>query len=609
MKGVRDMLDGKKNRREPLAAFARINNWIHCLSMKKKMGFTFTLLFLISMLCIFNIYMKIYSRDITDSQYKLFEQMTISCQTVMDNMIEHVDYIARVPLFSKQMQIDMNEKEALRRDSMERFEQSLSVLGTDEQHKYVILLYNKARKIIYSNFSLENGYMAKNEPDLWYDAAVAANGKTCFLPYQDERNKYSCVAVKLIKDTSTYDELGVMAIAMPRELLLRACEPICNDIKAHVFLKNKSGEVIFASDDSFSPEAIKADDNQMTASGESDILIDKADYLGYATSSVGKKYSIFIYSQKKDIMQRLYQSQMLLYIIWILGAIIVAGATVFFSNEIIRPLKCITELMEDVQQGDMSARFPAKYTDEVGILGKNFNIMLERIDEMTKRLVTAETIQCKAEIDALKGQIQPHFVYNILETFYMMAIENNNNELADLILRFGKLMRYNITLMNEITTIRQEVEYLQNYLYIQNSRYKNRADLICSIPEKMLDTHIIKLLLEPVVENAIIHGFEANTSGTRRIELSGYESDNERVFEITDNGAGMTDERLNELRASLSTNYLETESSKFIGLRNVNERIKLYYGEAYGIEIDSKKNRKTTVTIRIPREENELSRV
>ena len=273
--------------------------------------------------------------------------------------------------------------------------------------------------------------------------------------------------------------------------------------------------------------------------------------------------------------------------------------TVLLANSITRPLQKITALMKDVQNGDLTVRFHARYSDEVGILGTNFNQMLDHIHALLHQVAEAETIRKQVEIDALKGQINPHFIFNTLETFRMMAVENDNFELADDISTFGKI-RYNITLMNEITTIQEEINYLQHYIQIQNCRFNNRISLYVHI-EPPLEKHpIIKLLIQPIAENAIIHGLPHNIDTLFRIQIHIQRVEEALTIKIHDNGDGMTPEQLTRLHQELKLSYLDAKSKKSIGLRNVNERISLYYGPDYGLSISSQFHKGTSIKITIP---------
>ena len=250
-----------------------------------------------------------------------------------------------------------------------------------------------------------------------------------------------------------------------------------------------------------------------------------------------------------------------------------------------------------VQNGDFSVRFKSKTEDEIGVLGNNFNLLLVRLNQQIEDIVSISNKKKQMEIDILKSQINPHFIYNTLETIHMMAIDAEQPEIEQMSKVFGRLMRYNITSINEGTSLREELAYLKDYLYIQNVRFHGRFQMVLQVEPEVMNCGMLKMLLQPIVENAIMHGLEPSGQ-TGIIRICATRCQQSLVITISDNGIGIDEDTLAQIRQGLHDGLAVPTTC--IGLRNVNSRIRLYYGEQYGLTIHSQKESGTTIEMRIP---------
>jgi len=262
-----------------------------------------------------------------------------------------------------------------------------------------------------------------------------------------------------------------------------------------------------------------------------------------------------------------------------------------------RPLRNLVRVMREVQGGNMDVVFPVRGPDEIGLVGSAFNRMIVRIKQLIEDIRQAEQRKKEAQLKALQNQINPHFIYNTLETIRMTAVLNDDMEVADMARLLGGLIRYNISSATETVTLRKEFEHLQMYVRLLNYRYGDRFTL--RLPEGGADPEmpVMKLLFQPIVENAVYHGLKKN--GRMEIAIDYRRVGRDHQFILRDNGAGMTPEALRRQREKLDRPDGETDG-KGIGLRNVHERLKLRYGAAYGLHIESDPGLGTAVTVRIP---------
>lgn len=256
--------------------------------------------------------------------------------------------------------------------------------------------------------------------------------------------------------------------------------------------------------------------------------------------------------------------------------------------------------IREVQKGDLDVVIPDCGTDEMGELGRQINDMLESIKQLTDDNLKHELLMKNTQIRALQNQINAHFIYNVLESIKMMAEIEERYAISDAVTALGKLLRYSMKWTSNLVTVREEIEYIRNYLALINLRFDYEIYLSLNIPEQIYQQEIPKMSLQPIVENAIYHGIEEMAEDTN-IYIKGIAEDSDCIIEITDAGKGMTEEQVQELYRKISGEVEASGGSgNGIGLKNVQDRIKMTFGERYGIEIASKIGCYTKVMLRLP---------
>ena len=275
----------------------------------------------------------------------------------------------------------------------------------------------------------------------------------------------------------------------------------------------------------------------------------------------------------------------------------------YISSTISRPAEVLVRAMRRVESGDLSVNVSLRTGNEIGMLGGHFNHMVRRMNELIKRVYESELVKKEAEVKALQSQINPHFLYNTLSIIDSMASIKQEKEISELAQRLSDIFRYSIS-GNDVSTIREEINQVERYLYIQKIRYKDKISETIEVDPETEKGLITKLLLQPIVENAIVHGIcKSRTPGHLTIKV--YLSSEETLkIEVVDDGAGMSRERLKEVQARLreaDRHSLSVEPRDGnIGIANVHRRIRHTFGEEYGLEIDSEPGRGTRVVMKIP---------
>lgn len=305
----------------------------------------------------------------------------------------------------------------------------------------------------------------------------------------------------------------------------------------------------------------------------------------------------------QDITENIQQVYRMRNSFVVIMSLVLAGI-VFLIHLIVKMLlKYLYEILKvirKVQKGDLEVRLSDCGTDEMGELGTQINKMLDRIQNLMDESIKRELLVKDSEIRALQNQINAHFIYNVLESIKMMAEIDEEYAISDAITALGKLLRYSMRWVSSNVLVEEEIEYIKNYLALINLRFDYEIYLSMNIPPLLLRQEIPKMSLQPIIENAIYHGIEELAEDTN-IYIKGSTQGEDCIIEITDAGRGMTQEQVEELRKKIA-GKIETSggSGNGIGLKNVQDRIQMSFGERYGIEVASKMNCYTKITVRIP---------
>ncbi|MBW7459357.1 sensor histidine kinase, partial [Paenibacillus sepulcri] len=282
-----------------------------------------------------------------------------------------------------------------------------------------------------------------------------------------------------------------------------------------------------------------------------------------------------------------------------LGLICIVLAIVislFLSQRVSQPIKQLQGYMKEVEKGNFDIQVPVPTTIEIGRLARAFNIMVGKIKELMSQVVRDQELKRRSEMNALQAQINPHFLYNTLDSIIWMAESKKFQEVVLMTSALAKLFRASISKGEELVTIETELEHITNYLKIQKMRYKNKLDYQIEIGDSVRQYRTIKVILQPIVENAIYHGIKMKR-GPGLITISSEETETDILLIVGDNGNGMDEEKLSRLLTPLN----EGEEGRGVGVRNVHGRLKLYFGAQYGLVYKSVSGEGTTVLIRFPK--------
>lgn len=285
---------------------------------------------------------------------------------------------------------------------------------------------------------------------------------------------------------------------------------------------------------------------------------------------------------------------------------VLAFASLFLSfiipNSIVKPINHLKDITNQVAKGDLTVRADILYGGEVMELGNSLNIMIEKIENLLEKVKIDEANLRIAELELLQSQINPHFLYNTLDTIMWLAESGNKSMVVEMVGALSDFFRTSLSHGNGMVTLGEEERHVRSYLMIQQVRYQDILEYDIDIPESIKEVIIPKITLQPLVENALYHGIK-NRRGKGNIAIRAQREQDVVVISITDNGVGMTIEQLNRITSRLDQRTTSEEGAsrhESYGIFNVNERIRLKFGEQYGLSISSEFCMGTCVKVKIP---------
>lgn len=322
------------------------------------------------------------------------------------------------------------------------------------------------------------------------------------------------------------------------------------------------------------------------------------------TSLVGDTMSQYIYYEVRGIQQSraAYQTFFMNLVRFsLLGMglllLLVIILSYYIPRSITMPITRISRVTNQVAKGNLSVRAAAESGAEARMLSDSLNAMIDKINELLDQVTTEQIRLRKAEFELLQAQINPHFLYNTLDTIVWLAEAGDQKRVVSMVGNLSDFFRTSLNQGKDIISIREELAHVRSYLEIQQVRYQDILRYEITVPEDLYEYKIPKITIQPLVENALYHGIK-NKRGQGTITVTGKSKENGFVLYVRDNGIGMTQERLKEVRAGIQK--LSYTGKEIYGLYNVNERIRLNFGETYGISIESTYGEGTCVSISLP---------
>ncbi len=398
---------------------------------------------------------------------------------------------------------------------------------------------------------------------------------------------------------------GVFFIDLNYNAISELCDQSMVGNQGYAFIVDADGNIVYHPQQQQLYNELQTENIDLVMNAGSDIVtwgdgINKKMYSISRSEKTG--WTVVDCVRVEELLRRSNEAQS----IYVLVAIGLMAVALFFSRFVAKsitlPIQRLCDSMERVQEGDFSVSdIVVDSENEIGSLTKSFNVMTQRIHELMAQNIWEQEAKRKSELKALQSQINPHFLYNTLDSIIWMAEGKKNEEVVLMTASLARLLRQSISNEDELVSIGQEIEYARGYLTIQKMRYKDKLEFWIEVEPSILNIRLIKLVLQPVIENAIYHGLKYKESRGLLL-VKGFMKNGNAVLQVIDDGVGMDQETLDHIYERHKVDY----HSNGVGIYNVQKRLQLYYGNEYGIVYESKPGEGTTATITIPGQQEGL---
>lgn len=465
-------------------------------------------------------------------------------------------------------------------------------------------------KLYYMNpsFDLFGKYvenMRNAENSQWYNQFDAKNRKLQILSTPDDKGALSFIKIiSSLQQTNRMDIIGLIKIDVNKQNLFKLSDKRVNKIQnLKIFTFDDTGKVIYQNCQESYRELGLADTDVEQQELELTLNTGSASALAVIRNMQYKDFKCVIVFPTDSVNVKIRNAIALI----LISIISIGAVSIFiilvFSSSFAKRLRFLLVHMEKVKKGNFKVSSVNNYNDEIGIVHNNFNEMVEKLDQSINENYVQKLKKREAELKALQFQINPHFLYNTLECINSIAIVNSCTEISKIVLKLGEMLRYNLNnTVSEYVELKEEINQIHNYVDIQKIRFGDKFSVVFDIPEEFENLKILRFILQPVIENFIVHGFtDKKEKGCAEISVN--EVDGIIEFYIQDDGTGIPQHRLTLINDRLKINdeWQVDGNKKSIGLQNVNSRIKLAYGEEFGLDIKSTEGIGTIVKIRIPK--------
>lgn len=401
------------------------------------------------------------------------------------------------------------------------------------------------------------------------------------------------------------DEGAVLFVDLNFSSISHLCEKTNLGDKGYVFITDDAGNLIYHPkqrliysglwEEEFTPDMLSEGDVVFSRDGQKLYTISKSEITGW--TMVGVTYL-------EEMMSRTNRLRNLFYLMAIVLVGVALMLSVFLTDMVTKPLRKLRETMKVVESGNFDVEIEEPDTgDEISDLFRSFRSMILKIRELIEQNTAEQREKRKSELNALQAQINPHFLYNTLDSIIWMAEGGNRKDVVLMTSSLAKLLRKSISNKNEMVTLEEEIEYTRSYLTIQKMRYVDKLEYEIDVEPAVMRMEIVKLIIQPLVENAIYHGIKYK-EGKGLIRITGGFEEDQIVLRVSDNGVGMTEEELSHV---FDERVTDTRKNG-VGVLNVHRRIRLYYGGEYGLSFESTKGEGTCVSIHLPLPEIESVR-
>lgn len=602
-----------------------LKKFFHNLSFKYKiLSLFFCLILIVSIVLGFYSYFtsKEYVIDrISSVNRTIVEQLCSDIQMVLKDTEEISTFICISPDVQRTLSTNskINDTDMLKSSSALSF---TNYLFGGKGYLNSICIYGINENPVYSYIqdgSMELYSLSEIQRNTIYNKIVALNGKPFWFPIEEGDNFFMHISKseklclgRIIKDNTFSKKAGLLFISMNNDAIKNLYMKILQNKQEGILIVDSKGAVISQSGFDFY-NSLKANHfytKEMYKNSSGNILVkilNEEALISYGTVP-GTNWKVFYAFPMSSTMKEISSIKFMTLLVILLCIFLSFPIILFITIWLTSPIKKLLNSMKSFQEGNFDERVDFKYNDEIGKLGNGYNIMVSKIKDLIKSIyileINEKELKLKereAELNALQAQINPHFLYNTLDTIYWKAYGGNENEteISEMVYALSKFFRLGLNRGKSFTSVAMEKELLKNYLILQKIRYKDKLNYEIRIENDIMDFVIPKLILQPFVENSIVHGLEGR-EGNGMVIITGFIENNNIHFIIKDNGSGISEEKIQTLLDTSLQDMSTYSSHGGYAIKNIIERLKLIYDSNFSLKIKSKPLECTKVEIIIP---------
>ncbi|WP_066196023.1 cache domain-containing sensor histidine kinase [Gracilibacillus timonensis] len=415
------------------------------------------------------------------------------------------------------------------------------------------------------------------------------------VPSSKKKEEWKVIVASKLMKTSKLETYGMMVMIFNEAVFSELLNTLTEKESERFYLFDQRDQLLYTNEQN--PEHINP--SFLHTLNQTEIQTVK-DIPYLFTKSKANKFSFSLVSRTslQDIQK---ESQVIFKISLysgILAVVLAVVLVIFTSLQFLRPLKLLVHGMQQLRKGNFDTHIEVQTKDELAFIGESFNSMVVNINSLIKEVYERQLNEKKAELKAFQAQLNPHFLYNTLDTIYWNVYLKDDIETAKLVVSLSEMLRYVLEPVDEWVTLEQEIDNIKNYMNIQEHRFKEELETTIRVEENVNHCLLIRLLLQPLVENIFVHAFRDKETNML-IDIHAYRCSNQLIITIIDNGSGMDPETLEQLwKGSLNASGDQTRQK--IGMASVINRIELVYGEPYRLEMLSKYGEGTTMKLILP---------
>jgi len=595
--------------------------------LRTKMLLSFSVLIILSVtfMSYFSVYK--YGETLQSNNIKYSNQVLGNLIRNLDDYISEIEDITTLVVYNHYIQtylVGQSRKVPLIKDTYgntdktinsQSFVTSMELLGNfiyTRKDISSILIFNNDNLSLFksSNLDIDTSFDFKKEP--WYIKTLTSGKRPVITdPHIQSyvtKGKENVLSIsRLIEGYDGLGNVGIILVDTNFQVIKDLCRKEELAGSSYTFIVNKAGNIVYTpygnvmnkqnslvSQDELYKNVLPKLKNQNDGSFIAEINNEKQQLVFKYMDKA--EWTIVAVTPYKDMTSDAQSIRTIIIIAGFICFFVIIAIVQFLSTRFTKPVLALASIMNQADNGNLNIRAHIHTNDEISTLSSSFNNMLERIDSLMKQVVEEQDEKRKSDLKVLQSQINPHFLYNTLDSIIWM-IASNNKDAIKMIEALSRFFRISLSRGQDLITLSDELEHVKNYLIIQGMRYQNKIDFKITADKNILNYRTLNIILQPLVENSIYHGIK-NKNEKGFINISAYEEDNKLIITVEDDGVGMDEETCRDiLKESFEQKF---SSGSGIGVRNVNSRILLYFGSQYGLSFKSTLGVGTTAFITLP---------